>query len=86
MRKYTLYAIGEIALVVIGILIALQVNNWNEERKNRKLEIIYLKNLKEDAHWNANHMSQMESYYETIARKIESPLIKVLNSRDDTSS
>jgi len=33
-RKYLLYAIGEILLVVIGILIALQVNNWNEERKN----------------------------------------------------
>ncbi|NKI30935.1 DUF6090 family protein [Croceivirga thetidis] len=32
--KYFLYAIGEIVLVVIGILIALQINNWNEERKN----------------------------------------------------
>jgi len=32
-RKYLLYAIGEILLVVIGILIALQVNNWNEQRK-----------------------------------------------------
>ncbi|MFN1835235.1 DUF6090 family protein [Balneola sp. MJW-20] len=32
--KYLLYAAGEILLVVIGILIALQVNNWNEERKN----------------------------------------------------
>jgi len=31
--KYLLYAIGEIALVVIGILIALQINNWNEKRK-----------------------------------------------------
>ena len=31
--KYLLYAIGEIALVVIGILIALQINNWNEQRK-----------------------------------------------------
>ena len=30
-RKYLLYAIGEIALVVIGILIALQINNWNEK-------------------------------------------------------
>ena len=30
--KYVLYAIGEIVLVVIGILIALQVNNWNENR------------------------------------------------------
>ena len=32
-RKYLFYAVGEIALVVIGILIALQVNNWNETRK-----------------------------------------------------
>lgn len=33
--RYLLYAVGEIALVVIGILIALQVNNWNEARKER---------------------------------------------------
>lgn len=33
-RKYFKYAVGEIILVVIGILIALQINNWNEERKN----------------------------------------------------
>ena len=31
--KYTRYAIGEIVLVVIGILIALQINNWNENKK-----------------------------------------------------
>ncbi len=37
-RKYLLYAIGEIALVVIGILIALQINNWNEWRKDRETE------------------------------------------------
>ena len=36
--KYFKYAIGEIALVVIGILIALQINNWNENRKERLLE------------------------------------------------
>jgi len=36
--NYLKYAIGEIVLVVIGILIALQVNNWNEERKNRGRE------------------------------------------------
>ena len=32
-KKYLLYAIGEILLVMVGILLALQVNNWNEERK-----------------------------------------------------
>lgn len=36
--KYLKYAIGEIVLVVIGILIALQINNWNENRKERLLE------------------------------------------------
>jgi sensor domain CHASE-containing protein len=36
--KYLKYAIGEIILVVIGILIALQINNWNEQRKQKNLE------------------------------------------------
>ena len=35
-NKYLFYAIGEIVLVVIGILIALQINNWNEQYKNNK--------------------------------------------------
>jgi hypothetical protein len=35
-RKYIHYALGEIALVVLGILIALQINNWNEERIEQK--------------------------------------------------
>ena len=43
--KYMRYAIGEIVLVVIGILIALQINNWNEENKKRKEENEYLTNL-----------------------------------------
>ena len=38
MKKYWLYAIGEVLLVMIGILLALQVNNWNENRKNRITE------------------------------------------------
>jgi hypothetical protein len=46
--KYLLYAIGEIILVVIGILIALQINNWNENRINDKNEQIYLSGLKEE--------------------------------------
>ncbi len=37
--KYFVYAIGEIILVMIGILLALQVNNWNELRKNKQTEI-----------------------------------------------
>ena len=47
-RKYLLYAIGEILLVMIGILLALQVNNWNEERKTRQKEQKILLELKDN--------------------------------------
>ena len=47
-RRYLFYAIGEIALVVMGILIALQINNWNEERKEQALQKEYLKGIKQD--------------------------------------
>ena len=40
--KYIKYAIGEIALVMIGILLALQVNNWNNEKQNQTANKIYL--------------------------------------------
>jgi hypothetical protein len=46
--KYLKYAVGEIILVVIGILIALQINNWNESNKLKKEETTYLKRLKID--------------------------------------
>ena len=44
--KYLFYAIGEIILVVIGILIALQVNNWNQSRNDKKFEITMLQEIK----------------------------------------
>ena len=40
--KYFKYAVGEIVLVVIGILIALQINNWNEERNTSRSEQVFL--------------------------------------------
>jgi hypothetical protein len=46
--KYLAYAAGEIILVVIGILIALQVNNLNELKNTRTKEVVYLKNIKSD--------------------------------------
>ena len=44
--RYLPYAIGEILLVMIGILLALQVNNWNEKRKATELQIDILNDLK----------------------------------------
>ena len=46
--KYLRYAIGEILLVVIGILIALQVNNWNQNRKLNQKVIANLKNVQSE--------------------------------------
>ena len=43
--KYLLYALGEILLVVIGILIALQVNNWNESKKISRQEIVLIEKV-----------------------------------------
>lgn len=46
--NYLLYAVGEIILVVIGILIALQINNWNDARQTRALERKFLGNIRDD--------------------------------------
>lgn len=48
LKKYVVYAIGEILLVMIGILLALQVNNWNEKQQERTLENSYLASIKRD--------------------------------------
>ncbi len=59
--KYTLYAIGEIVLVVMGILIALSVNNWNENQKLRNNEQLYLLDLKEEFNYNKNELQRVGS-------------------------
>ena len=48
LKRYILYAIGEIILLVIGILIAMQLNNWNQNRiRNVEFEML-LDNVEED--------------------------------------
>lgn len=66
--KYLLYAIGEIILVVIGILIALQINNWNENVKKLQQEKIYYCKIKEDLESdNINIKRSLESLNERIS-------------------
>ena len=62
--KYLKYAIGEIILVVIGILIALQINNWNEARKNEKRIIGYMINLVEDLKSDVNLFNENLMFYD----------------------
>ena len=63
--KYFKYAIGEIILVVIGILIALSINNWNENRKNSSIEKETLISLKSDL------TSALEQLNEKIIQNID---------------
>ncbi|MCW8980865.1 MAG: DUF6090 family protein [Altibacter sp.] len=83
-KKYLLYAIGEIILVVIGILIALQINNWNENKALANTEYVYMQNLKEDLQVDT------ELYNEYLKKNIE--LFKIIDnivfqlSQDDFKS
>ncbi len=60
--KYLKYAIGEILLVVVGILIALSINNWNDERKSEKLEKKYLIRLKNDLEQDTLYLENKRQY------------------------
>ena len=78
-RTYLLYAAGEILLVVIGILIALQVNNWNEERKEQKiadeLRLSIISDLTQDTSsidsLKINIQGEIESYDSLQAKLID---------------
>ncbi len=68
---YLIYAIGEVVLVVFGILIALQIDNWNENQKLLRLEKEILGEIK----------NGLESDYETVSRAIEDHLV-FINSQN----
>lgn len=66
--RYFKYALGEILLMVIGILIALQINNWNEDRKERNREKIYLQSLRIDLLESQTELTRVIHKTDTIAR------------------
>ncbi len=76
--KYSRYAIGEIVLVVIGILIALQINNLNQDSKNRRIEQNYLIRIKESL---INSQSEMDRVINKTSRVSNQSLKLVLLSR-----
>ena len=67
--KYFKYAIGEIILVVIGILIALQINNWNDNNKKNELEQEALYNLKVDFELNKKELENIIASTESSINK-----------------
>ena len=50
LNRYLIYAIGEIMLVVVGILIALSINNWNNKKIERQTELKIYENIKNQIH------------------------------------
>ena len=90
--KYLKYAFGEIILVVIGILIALQINNWNDNRiaNNNELKLIASLNeelisirdeLKIDFESNNKNLKQVEEYLDEIEKNNEQK-IKIVSFLD----
>ena len=67
-RKYFKYAIGEIILVVIGILIAIQINDWNENRKQTKIRKQYLTEMRFELQEDIN---QLDFYINNLKKSIE---------------
>ncbi|NBC28049.1 MAG: hypothetical protein GVY08_14395 [Bacteroidetes bacterium] len=84
-RKYLHYAIGEILLVVIGILIALQVNNWNENRNAREAELFLLSSLKEDFELRYNELLEFEEARTKTINAIHE-LNLIINNPDELSA
>tara|TARA_R110001606_G_scaffold194745_1_gene342473 strand:- start:236 stop:940 length:705 start_codon:yes stop_codon:yes gene_type:complete len=68
--KYLKYAIGEIILVVIGILIALQINNWNQEKINRDYELIMLNEIEKALHEDVSGLKGTIEYLEEIQKSV----------------
>lgn len=79
--KYFKYAIGEILLVVIGILIALQINTWNNNRLEAKKEQTILKNLRSDFNTNIIEFNRIYNS-STTSYKASLRLLDII--RDDS--
>jgi len=79
--KYFKYAIGEIFLVVIGILIALSINNWNENRQNRKVLTIYTNQLIEEVEINVAQLNNIVKNETKLVKHLDT-VVSLLNKQD----
>jgi len=70
--KYLKYASGEIVLVVLGILIALGINNWNENRKNRMLEMKLLNDVSRNLLVDTLNLNSIIEHYDYVIKQAQS--------------
>ncbi|MDU8886547.1 DUF6090 family protein [Yeosuana sp. MJ-SS3] len=81
--KYLFYAVGEIILVVIGILIALSVNNWNQENKDRRLGNDYLLRIHHDLVQDTTAFRNIITQNNALREDIKKALVTLYNGVDD---
>jgi len=79
--RYLTYAIGEIILMVIGILLALQINNWNENRKLKLKEVSSIKNLVEEIGFN-NNILQTVNKVDSTSLVFGKKILAILKDKD----
>lgn len=77
---YLIYAVGEVILVVFGILIALQIDNWNENKRIRNTEQQYLLALEEEFSFN---MGELESIMDRNQLNFENAVRVLENTGPD---
>ena len=63
MSKYLLYAIGEIILVVIGILIALQINDWSSQKRLERTNVMLMERMQEELQINIDRLQYLDTGY-----------------------
>ena len=78
---YLKYAVGEIVLVVIGILIALSINNWNESRKNDLKQALLVKNIIEDLRLDFIHINKSSEQVSNQMNLIDDLISKIFDMK-----
>ena len=78
--RYIKYAFGEIVLVMIGILLALQVNNWNQERFSKNLEFQYYERLLDDVREERLILESTLNYSKQVSEHAKNAILVFENS------
>lgn len=85
-KRYFLYALGELLLLVAGILIALQINNANERRKAFEKEQLYLKEFHKDLKLTQLELDRVISKTERVSRSADSLIRYIVAARDSQAA
>ncbi len=81
LKKYLVYALGEILLVVLGILIALQINNWNEERKSDREALELLHGLRANTSAIIQDLQQVNKSEHDVLESIDIVIDNLSNTK-----